>query len=776
LKTTADVQMAVDNIPEPTMPPANAPLGPAGGAIGPEANPFGIKGATPTLPVPEVIKNEHLIARRSQAAAATTDGLIQGFLHRQGLKKGELDCLSGNAGQLAGQLVLASKSTVSIMEQAEKQQQHMSDMGLGMGGMGGMAMPGLPGVGGLSSLGVDTSSLPGFGESLHGKEGTRQTMLQMEDMLEAAGIPKPVLSKVATNRSELESLAAIAALLPENQNKTQANYTCTDNTWEVVATKPVNVRSNMTMQGKILKMKDPHCLVEGRVRNGWLDLIGDKGFMLQQLGNMTLLKKHTCGNETWTVAGAEPVHIRQNRSISSDILGVKDVGAIFVGRPTGETGEWVALLDEPGFVQRKLLSKFHEGNWTKFNKTLALFYESRRLQGMMGMGGMGMPGGGMGMMASAPALAIELGMSLKQMSKLSTDIVHKCVQSDAKHALHEVVEHMRSAEYVSEHLVANGPVIMSEMAAAVAAFRGADDHAFGVNLGLALRKVFLSHVDKSDLPEGPPDKYLLANVSAGMISGFFGKGSELDVKVNQHKHLIHVDLHQCVGDNLIFFQSAWEGIMFLMAQRVAGGPKEQAGKQKIMWGTALAFNMMQLPGAMRKCHVSEKEEEMLKDAVRSLGEGVKVHLKLPTATNSTNSTDEVNGAMEVTAKDWDKKDWYTFGTDLGKLLQKMATTQLSRKYIVDDYGVLRERAPATALAFVRRCMAAAPVSLVPLGLAALALGTLVVQAGRRMPREVRSFEFWSRSRQPEREDDADDAVGLVLGELGEDAAQHDGFA
>merc|ERR1712241_256903 len=47
--------------------------------------------------------------------------------------------------------------------------------------------------------------------------------------------------------------------------------------------------------------------------------------------------------------------------------------------------------------------------------------------------------------------------------------------------------------------------------------------------------------------------------------------------------------------------------------------------------------------------------------------------------------------MAKTVKDWAKMEWYTFGLDLGKLLQAMFETVYSQKYVVDSSGSLRKR-------------------------------------------------------------------------------------
>merc|ERR1712029_613517 len=50
--------------------------------------------------------------------------------------------------------------------------------------------------------------------------------------------------------------------------------------------------------------------------------------------------------------------------------------------------------------------------------------------------------------------------------------------------------------------------------------------------------------------------------------------------------------------------------------------------------------------------------------------------------------DEFTNDMARTIQDWAKMEWYEFGLDLGKLLQKIVVTEFAQKYRVDGNGQL----------------------------------------------------------------------------------------
>mmetsp|Transcript_34193 Transcript_34193/g.86490 ORF Transcript_34193/g.86490 Transcript_34193/m.86490 type:complete len:561 (-) Transcript_34193:74-1756(-) len=311
-------------------------------------------------------------------------------------------------------------------------------------------------------------------------------------------------------------------------------------------------------------------------------------------------------------------------------------------------------------------------------ETLNLFYgERRRLQE-----------GSASSVASSPFLMLEVGASMKQLLDAMRQVAKECLRSDGQQSFERAALHMQSLSYMSGHLVANGADVVTEIADAAVAFRQHDHEKFGHDLGVALRKVVLTHSTDASLPEGLPDKKTLANISEGLLRGFFGSGSELDMRLKHDPEVVRIDLHQCVGDNLEFFQDIWKKSMYFFAQRAMQNPlAAKSEDEKVEWGSALAYDMLELPEALRKCDLTVEQEEMLMDSIKALGNGVQLHVQMPGADESS---DAVADEMARSVKDWAHTRWYDFGSDLGKMLQGLTTTVYAQKYSLDAHGVLRK--------------------------------------------------------------------------------------
>lgn len=312
-----------------------------------------------------------------------------------------------------------------------------------------------------------------------------------------------------------------------------------------------------------------------------------------------------------------------------------------------------------------------------------LWYGNRRLEG----------DGLSPIMLSAPALAIEFSFNMKQVMSLAEHMATKCLKDDAVKSLNLAGEHMQNLEYVSGHFMANGQDVIEELTGAVLSWRKGDAKGFGSNLGLAARKVLLSEISKEGLPEGLPTKEVMANLTAGLVHGLFGEGAALDLKLPSPgggNEDIHVDLHQCVNDNLQFFQSAWSEVMFFMAKKDA---KVIDDKVKMQWGTAVAFTMMQAPGALKKCGVSDDQKQMMEDALETLGSGMNmseigVDVTMPAEQPLTKELAATEFAQA--AHDWTGKNWYGFGFDIGHMLGQ-AASNIENKYYIGSDGGLRKR-------------------------------------------------------------------------------------
>jgi hypothetical protein len=290
-------------------------------------------------------------------------------------------------------------------------------------------------------------------------------------------------------------------------------------------------------------------------------------------------------------------------------------------------------------------------------------------------------------------------------------------------------------EQAGEHFLANGANIAGEMSDAVEKYESKDLHGFGRDIGIALRKVLLSNSTTSSLPEGLPKADVLANVSEGLMEGFFGEGVGMDLKLRGSSSLhndLHVDLHECMAKNVQFFQSIWASAMYLFAKEEIKGdgsnPAQKGGNANL--GTALAVTMMQVPQALRRCNITETQEAMLMDSVKALGHGTSLRKALPTLSFenaldvSQMDKDTVALGVAETVKSWSKMDWEAFGKDLGKLLRAMVAKVFPQKYSVDATGRLQARlfpdgAPQRAAVFRGNLAHGSLALVVLLGLVAL---------------------------------------------------------
>lgn len=290
-----------------------------------------------------------------------------------------------------------------------------------------------------------------------------------------------------------------------------------------------------------------------------------------------------------------------------------------------------------------------------------------------------MMGGASSMMGpQAFPMVMELGISIEQITKEVHELMGKCIHSDAKLAMQEAGEHARNLDYVTGHFLANGADIVDELADAVMAYEHQNATRFGNDFGKAMRKVFLSSNAEGKLPEGMPGNMELGNVTSGVLKGFFGRGTYMDINLAKDpRHPLHVDMHHCVKENLGFFQQMWASTMYLYAQSAAGvgsaasssgaGLGSDAGKMQ--FGTVLAMSMMELPGAIGKCGIDSEHEGMIMDSVKSLGSGMSANFNLP---DDDPSKKQMTNNLARTVKKWSENNWYEFGRELGTLLQESA--------------------------------------------------------------------------------------------------------
>merc|ERR1740121_807262 len=361
-------------------------------------------------------------------------------------------------------------------------------------------------------------------------------------------------------------------------------------------------------------------------------------------------------------------------------------------QPEGAAGEEVNEAKQQQDVERQKRAK----------QDLDFFYGGRRLVEINSK-----------LMSMAPGMVLQMGMAVQKIVAVSHQVVQDCLHQDALQALDKAAQHVQSVQYVSGHLVANGQDIVRELADAIVAYKARDFGKFGTDLGTALRKVFLGTATGQGvaLPEGLPDEEVVSNVTQGLLKGFFGEGSELRLTVpgdvDREPEVIEIDLHECIGNNMVFFQSIWAEVMWVYAKRSAKVKTKEMGQ----WSTAVALTMMQLPKALDKCSMGPEEQQMLEDAIKGLAsgnDGVSWDFRLPDSARVSN--DRLEKHLAITVEDWADKRWTAFGEALGKLLQEMALTMFDRKYSFEG-GLLQKSLLGLSSGEPRNTPAAACLSL-----------------------------------------------------------------
>jgi len=219
-----------------------------------------------------------------------------------------------------------------------------------------------------------------------------------------------------------------------------------------------------------------------------------------------------------------------------------------------------------------------------------------------------------------------------------------------------------------------------------------------------LRKVLLSNASNVTLPEGPPSIDELANMSAGVLQGFFGKGFEVDLNFTGNTSIglshstekaadhegrlvhangleVHIDLHRCIARNIDYFRSVLRGLLQEIAAHDVG----------MKFSTAIMVPIAGLPDALRRCGLSEEDEEMLLGAGLS-ARGLHAGMVLPSQEHGNDLVgDRAAQLFEKAVHDWAAEDWFTLGQDLGKMLQGLLLSTLPSLYSIDGTGRLRHQ-------------------------------------------------------------------------------------
>lgn len=323
------------------------------------------------------------------------------------------------------------------------------------------------------------------------------------------------------------------------------------------------------------------------------------------------------------------------------------------------------------------------------------FFAERRLEG----------GSSPSLLLDASSVIMEFGFSLQKVSALLHQILHSCLHQDGLHAIKLAAQNSRNISYVGTHLLLNGADVCEEMADARLKWKAGDLKGFGNQMGKALRKTVLSSRNLTKLPEGMPETRILINITDAFLESFFGPGIAADVNTFRHGKVVdqfHVDLHKCFGQNADLLEDMWATIMLAYAKEAADRASGVQHQRKIDFKKILAYDMVQIPVALHKCHLDGTRQKMLRDAFLGMGRADGITFSISGLDSPTDAA--VEQQLAQTLKSWKgvfgaEAGGLQFGHDLGKLSQQMASTVFPEKYSVDDFGRLRLHlgAPLTRL-------------------------------------------------------------------------------
>jgi len=311
---------------------------------------------------------------------------------------------------------------------------------------------------------------------------------------------------------------------------------------------------------------------------------------------------------------------------------------------------------------------------------------------------------------TASAVIMEFGFSMQKVAALSHQIVHTCLRKDGLEAMETAAEHFMDMEYMGEHVIVNGADVCAELADGVAEWNGGNRIEFGHQLGTALRKVILSSKNiTGKLPKGNiPSSAILVNITSAFLESFFGPGMMLEVHLfsdgSQEDHF-RVNLHKCFGENADVLEKIWSSIVVVYGKaakrrrdanlgKTAEQQEEDVQSEKDEFKKVLAYNLVQLPTILEKCHVSKERQEMLKGAFTGLGYDDGMTFGFRGVKERSDAEEENQLARSIRSwEDLQKDGGLSFGHELGKFTQGLITTMFPQKYSTDELGNLVEHTP-----------------------------------------------------------------------------------
>lgn len=314
-----------------------------------------------------------------------------------------------------------------------------------------------------------------------------------------------------------------------------------------------------------------------------------------------------------------------------------------------------------------------------------------------------------GLLMSTSAVIMEFGFSLQKVAALSHQILHTCLHHDGLEALKLAAEHMSDISYLSQHLVSNGMDVCTQFAEGAECWRKGDRLGFGHELGTALRKVFLSSQASGRNPAQVPSVHALANITEAFLGTFFGPGVSLDVQTVQGSNVdqsLHLNLHHCIGENADLLEKTLASTMFIYGQEAKKRKEEHLGATvshiPIQTNLAkfLAYDLVQLPSALKRCQIDDEHRSMIEDAIIAIGSGEGAIFRFHSGRDAPTEADVLK-QMTRTAQDWQRflqkpEDSWAFGRNLGKLAQELTRAVFPEKYDLDSFGNLHKKMMPTS--------------------------------------------------------------------------------
>jgi len=288
---------------------------------------------------------------------------------------------------------------------------------------------------------------------------------------------------------------------------------------------------------------------------------------------------------------------------------------------------------------------------------------------------------------------LDASMKVTSLITLATSLLKTCVKGDALDMMKQAGKNFINAKYLGHRMLISGVDVAHKLADAIISYEKQHWHRFGKDIGVSLRKIFLSNSDRGQkLPEGVPEEAIVQETTAGLMSGFFVEGTGVEITDAAVPDVdIQLDLHRCITGNHEFFKEVWLAMWNLIAQLSLNGvgsfsTTNNDGSQP-KWMGELMIAMMQVPMALDRCNLNQDSQQMLLEAIQSI-KYVKVHFLFP---RSSITADEATKRVAKAVQAWTNWDFKGFGKEIGMMLREFVLLMYPQQYSVDANGRLRRQ-------------------------------------------------------------------------------------